>query len=84
MWEDYPDCTSLLKEITPADLPTLQEIIRQSGAPDVTGGMEAKVKKMLQLSDKLPTLETVIFSGEAPESIQSILGGDTKGTILHS
>jgi isopentenyl phosphate kinase len=83
VWEDYPDCTSLLKEITPADLPTLQEIIHQSGAPDVTGGMEAKVKKMLQLSDKLPTLETVIFSGEAPESIQSILGGDTKGTILH-
>jgi isopentenyl phosphate kinase len=45
--------------------------------------MEAKVKKMLQLIGKLPTLETVIFSGEDPESIQSILSGDTKGTILH-
>ena len=83
VWEDYPDCTSLLKEITSADLPNLQEIIQQSVAPDVTGGMEAKVKKMLQLSDKLPALETVIFSGEDPESIQSILGGDTFGTILH-
>jgi isopentenyl phosphate kinase len=83
VWEDYPDCTSLLKEITPADLPSLQEKIRQSGATDVTGGMEAKVKKMLQLIGKLPTLETVIFSGEDPESIQSILSGDTKGTILH-
>ena len=84
VWEDYPDCTSLLKEITPADLPTLQKIIRQSGAPDVTGGMEAKVKKMLQLSDKLPALETVIFSGEDPGRVQSVLGGDTIGTILHS
>ncbi len=83
VWEDYPDCTSLLKEITPADLPSLQKKIRQSGAPDVTGGMEEKVKIMLQLNDKLPTLETIIFSGEDPESIQSILGGDTKGTILH-
>ncbi len=84
VWEDYPDCTSLIKEITPADLPTLQKIIRQSGAPDVTGGMEAKVKKMLQLSDKLPALETVIFSGEDPGRVQSVLGGDTIGTILHS
>jgi isopentenyl phosphate kinase len=84
VWEDYPDCTSLLKEITPADLPNLQEIIQQSGAPDVTGGMEEKVKKMLQLSDKLPTLETVIFSGEDPERVQSVLGGDTIGTVLRS
>jgi isopentenyl phosphate kinase len=45
--------------------------------------MEAKVKKMLQLSDKLPTLETVIFSGEDPGRVQSILGGETIGTILH-
>lgn len=84
VWEDYPDCTSLVKEITPANLPTLQKIIQKSGAPDVTGGMEAKVKKMLQLSEKLPALETVIFSGEDPGRVQSILGGDTTGTILHS
>ena len=84
VWEDYPDCTSLVKEITPADLPTLQKIIQKSGAPDVTGGMEAKVNKMLQLSDKLPALETVIFSGEDPGRVQSVLGGDTIGTILHS
>ncbi len=84
VWEDYPKCTSLLKEITSADLPSLQTKIRPSEATDVTGGMEEKVKIMLQLIDQLPNLETIIFSGEDPGTIQSVLSGETIGTVLHS
>lgn len=84
VWKDFPVCTSLLKEITPADLLPLQEKIQQSQAPDVTGGMETKVEQMLQLIKKLPALEVVIFSGEEPGNIQNSLGGDIKGTVLHS
>ena len=84
VWEDYPNCTSLFKEITSADLPSLQEKIRPSEAPDVTGGMEEKVKIMLQLINQLPNLETVIFSGEDPGTIQAILSGESIGTVLHS
>jgi len=84
VWKDFPECTSLLPEITPADLPPLLEKIQQSQAPDVTGGMETKVEQMLQLIQKLPSLEVVIFSGEEPGNIQNSLGGDLKGTVLHS
>jgi len=84
VWKDFPDCTSLLPEITPADLPPLQEKIQQSQAPDVTGGMETKVEQMLQLITKLPSLEVVIFSGEEPGNIQNSLGGDIQGSVLHS
>jgi isopentenyl phosphate kinase len=84
VWKDFPVCTSLLKEITPVELPPLQEKIQQSQAPDVTGGMETKVEQMLQLIKKLPSLEVAIFSGEEPGNIQNSLGGDIKGTVLHS
>ncbi|MCJ7715477.1 MAG: isopentenyl phosphate kinase [Anaerolineales bacterium] len=84
VWKDFPACSSLFKEITPADLPSLQDKIQQSQAPDVTGGMEAKVEQMLHLINKIPSLETVIFSGEEPGNIQNCMGGDIKGTVLHS
>jgi isopentenyl phosphate kinase len=83
VWEDFPECTSLLKEITPADLPDLQKKIQGSGAPDVTGGMENKVNQMLQLIKDRPHLEAIIFSGEEPGAIESVLQGEPRGTLLH-
>ena len=84
VWEDYPECTSLLKEITAADGFSLLENIQQSDATDVTGGMKSKVGQMLQLIHKFPNLETIIFSGEESGSVQSVLGGERKGTVLHN
>lgn len=83
VWADYPRCTSLLKEITPADELSLLENIQPSDATDVTGGMKTKVGQMLQLNRKFPDLEIVIFSGDEPGSIQSVLGGEIQGTVLH-
>lgn len=82
VWEDYPDNKSILSEITPADLASFEENIESSGAPDVTGGMKSKVKQMLQLVDLLPSLKTFIFSGEEPNSIKSVLSGESSGTVL--
>ena len=82
VWEDYPDCNHLIPKITPSDLPNLEGKLGDSNAPDVTGGMEAKVKQMLQLVDKNPTLEILIFSGEEPGSIAAVLSGESRGTIL--
>jgi isopentenyl phosphate kinase len=81
--EDYPDCNSVIPRITPADLPGLEGKLSDSDAPDVTGGMEAKVKQMLQLVEKNPTLEILIFSGEEPGVTAAAISGESPGTILH-
>jgi len=83
VWEDFPQCTTLLEEITPGDLPVLQARLGQSGAPDVTGGMQDKVKQMLDLVSLLPGLNALIFSGEDPGSIHQVLIGHSQGTWLH-
>jgi isopentenyl phosphate kinase len=84
VWEDYPDCTRLIPTITPADLPGLEGKLGDSRAPDVTGGMEAKVKGMLRLAEQHPALEILVFSGEEPGAISAALSGGSHGTILHS
>ena len=48
-----------------------------SHAADVTGGMESKVQEMLALAEAWPTLEVLIFSGEAPGRVQAALEGQT-------
>ncbi len=84
VWEDYPDNKSILSEITPADLVSFMEIIESSEAPDVTGGMKSKVKQMIQLVIQRPSVRTLIFSGEKPDLIKSVLAGETSGTVIHS
>lgn len=84
VWEDYPDNKSILAEITPADLASFEKSIKNSGAPDVTGGMESKVKQMIQLAIQRPSVRTLIFSGEKPGLIQSVLAGETSGTVIYS
>ena len=84
VWEDYPDNKSILSEITPVDLASFEEIIESSGAPDVTGGMESKVKQMIQLVIQHPSMRTLIFSGEKPGLIKSVLAGETSGTMIHN
>jgi isopentenyl phosphate kinase len=84
VWEDYPENTTILTKITPAGLELLEENIESSEAPDVTGGMKSKVKQMLTLVNLIPSLETLIFSGEKPDSIKSVLSGESSGTVLHT
>jgi isopentenyl phosphate kinase len=84
VWEDYPECTSVLPRITPSDLPGLEGKLGDSSAPDVTGGMASKVKQMLQLVEKNPGLKILIFSGEEPGVTSEVISGESHGTILHS
>ncbi|MFL7813845.1 MAG: isopentenyl phosphate kinase [Anaerolineales bacterium] len=84
VWMDYPERTSLLTEISPADQALSGAAIGQSAATDVTGGMAEKVAQMLGLIRSYPTLEALIFSGEEPGSIQEALLGDHPGTRIHS
>jgi isopentenyl phosphate kinase len=84
VWADYPANTTLLSEITPSSFAHIQAGLKGSAAPDVTGGMLDKVQQILSMSDKLPGLQTSIFSGETPGNVRQALLGEMLGTQVHS
>ena len=84
VWQDFPECTQLYEEITPADKGDIGGKVNQSEATDVTGGMGEKVGQMLDLITTLPKLEGLIFTGAEAGLILRALTGDSPGTRLHS
>jgi isopentenyl phosphate kinase len=83
VWDDYPDCTKLIREITPANYPSLLGKIGASDSPDITGGMAAKVSQMLDLISERSNLSVQIFSGIESGNIKKALSGQTLGTIVN-
>jgi len=84
VWEDYPDCTHLLKEINPQKMRQVQNALQGSSSTDVTGGMRSKVEEMAALVRKQPSLEVQIFSGRKPGNIYSTLTRIQKGTVIRN
>ncbi len=84
VWKDYPECKTLVKTITPDTYPGLMPDIKNSEAPDVTGGMKDKVEQMLGLTSQIPDLEVYIYSGLVPGNLKNILEGKQSGTLLRS
>jgi isopentenyl phosphate kinase len=84
VWADYPACTRLVAEITPASLPGLTAVLSGSSSIDVTGGMASKVSAMLGLVEQNPGLEVLIFSGLEPGQLLRLLHGESAGTRLHA
>ena len=82
VWADYPACTELIEQITPAMLNEIAPALGGSAATDVTGGMDSKVGQMLALVDSIPDLEILIFSGAAPGTVQQALLGAAPGTRI--
>ena len=83
VWADYPACTRLVAEITPANLTAVAPALSGSAATDVTGGMAGKVQQSLELVKTHPSLQVLIFSGEKPGAIQQALRGETVGTRVN-
>ena len=84
IWQDFPECTRLYQEITPADKDKLRSRVNQSEATDVTGGMGEKLNLMLDLISNSSNLDALIFSGEEAGLIQQALAGGSPGTRLHN
>ncbi len=84
VYRDYPHCAHLLPRI---DLASADEILASIGGSsgiDVTGGMVAKVRQMLDLVRQFPDLNAVIFSGLQPENLLRALDGENPGTLICS
>jgi len=84
VWADFPSCTRLVDEITPASWNDLSATVGGSTAPDVTGGMASKVRQSLELVGRISNLEVFIFSGESMGAIEQALNGAHLGTRIRA
>ncbi len=82
VWADFPLCTRIIPEITPENYSTLGSALAGAQATDVTGGMASKVQQGLALVAAQPSLEVLIFSGQAPGLVRDGLLGASPGTVL--
>jgi len=82
VWEDFPARTRRIERITPRTFEDIRHGVSGSAAADVTGGMEAKVREMLELAEENPGLSIRIFSGAQPGNLIRALLGETLGTEI--
>lgn len=82
VWEDFPARTRPIERITPEKFEEIKHGVGGSAAADVTGGMEAKVREMLDLIQENPGLKIQIFSGTQPGNLVRALLGETLGTEI--
>lgn len=82
VWEDFPARTRRIERITPQTFEDIRHGVGGSAAADVTGGMEAKVRDMIELVEQNPGLSIRIFSGSQPGNLVRALQGETLGTEI--
>jgi isopentenyl phosphate kinase len=82
VWQDFPARTKKIEKITPDTFDQISAGIGKSEGADVTGGMESKVKQMLELIENNHELTIQIFSGTEPGNIVRALTGETLGTVI--
>ncbi len=84
VWADFPERKQRVEKITPASFNEIKQKVGASHGADVTGGMESKVRQMLDLVTEIPGLTAQIFSGEGPQNIEKTLAGRNLGTLITS
>lgn len=71
---------NIIRKITPLNWSLIQAGVGGSRGADVTGGMAGKVRDMLDLVQRHPTLTVRIFSGLGEGNISRALQGEPIGT----
>ena len=84
VWADFPERKHKVQKVTRASFEEIRQSIGKAAGADVTGGMESKVREMLELAEAVPGLTIQIFSGETPENLQKALSGEHLGTIVEA
>ena len=82
VWADFPERTKIVERITPQSFSEIKANVGKSAAADVTGGMESKVKQMLDSVIANPDMTVQIFSGVEPGNIVRALTGEILGTVI--
>ena len=82
VWADFPQRQQRVEILTPASFDRIKLSVGASHGADVTGGMESKVRQMLDLVQEIPGLTVQIFSGNQPGNLQRALTGENVGTLI--
>ncbi|MGD8404200.1 MAG: isopentenyl phosphate kinase [Anaerolineales bacterium] len=82
IWADFPARRQKVERVTRKSFNEIEQSTGKATGADVTGGMESKVRQMLELAEAIPGLTIQIFSGEWPENLQQALAGKILGTII--
>ena len=82
VWEDFPARKKKILKITPASFEEISAGVGKAAGADVTGGMESKVKQMLELVRDTPVHSVQIFSGDQPGNLVRALTGEPLGTLI--
>ena len=82
VWADFPARKLRVEKISPASFIEVKAGVGASHGADVTGGMESKVRQMLDLVEEIPGLTAQIFSGEEAGNLQKVLLGEVTGTLI--
>jgi isopentenyl phosphate kinase len=84
VWADFPQRKVRVEKIVPSTYDRVSAGVGKSKGADVTGGMESKVKQMLDLTQQIPGLTAQIFSGEEAQNVEKALRGEIIGTLIAS
>lgn len=84
IWADFPARRHKVERVTRASFYEIGQGVGKAAGADVTGGMEAKVRQMLDLVEAVPGLAAQIFSGEPKGHLERVLAGETLGTLIES
>jgi len=84
VWADFPARKHKVQKVTRESFNEINKSTGKATGADVTGGMESKVRQMLELSEAVPGLSIQIFSGETPGNLQNALLGEILGTMIEA
>ena len=84
VWADFPARTKKIETITPASFEEVSAGVGKSHGADVTGGMESKVRQMVELAAANPELTVQVFSGVEPGNLVRALAGEVLGTVIRA
>jgi isopentenyl phosphate kinase len=82
VWADFPARKHMVRKVTRVSFNKIRKSTGKATGADVTGGMESKVRQMLELVEAVPGLKIQIFSGETPGNLQRALLGEHLGTLI--
>lgn len=83
VYKDFPSTSEMIPEIRCSQIEEIKRHLAGSANTDVTGGMLDKVSKMLDLIEKIPSLEVIIFSGAESGLLNEAISGQNPGTRLY-
>jgi isopentenyl phosphate kinase len=84
VWADFPARRHRVERVTRESFEEVSRGVGKAAGADVTGGMEAKVRQMLDLVEQVPGLSAQIFSGEPHKNVQRALEGEILGTLIEA